>query len=71
MYNRDKLFIDGQWSAPESGTAIDVISPHTEEAIGQVCMAGAADVDRAVAPRARPSTTGRGRGCSRPSASTR
>jgi acyl-CoA reductase-like NAD-dependent aldehyde dehydrogenase len=48
MYNRDKLFIDGQWSAPDGGTVIDVISPHTQEPIGRVCMAGTADVDRAV-----------------------
>ena len=38
----------GQWSAPESGTAIDVISPHSQELIGRVWMAGRADVDRAV-----------------------
>ena len=48
MYNRDKLFIDGHWSAPDSGVAIDVISPHSQEPIGKVCMAGAAEVDRAV-----------------------
>ncbi len=48
MYKRDKLFIDGQWSAPQSGTTIDVISPHSEESIGTVCTAGTVDVDRAV-----------------------
>ncbi len=48
MYNRDKLFIDGQWSAPQAGSAIDVISPHSQKPIGSVAMAGPADVDRAV-----------------------
>ena len=48
MYNRDKIFIDGQWSTPESGTAIDVVSPHSQEPIGRVAMAGPADMDRAV-----------------------
>lgn len=48
MYNRDKLFIDGQWSAPDSGGPVDVISPHSGVPIGAVAMAGAADVDRAV-----------------------
>ena len=48
MYNRDKLFIDGLWSTPDSGATADVISPHSQEVIGTVCMAGAADVDRAV-----------------------
>ncbi|MGZ6778137.1 MAG: aldehyde dehydrogenase family protein, partial [Mycobacterium sp.] len=48
MYQCHKLFIDGQWSAPESGIAIDVISPHSGTSIGTVCMAGIADVDRAV-----------------------
>ncbi len=48
MYNRDTLFIDGQWTASDGGTVIDVISPHTQEPIGTVCMAGTADVDRAV-----------------------
>ena len=32
----------------DGGTVIDVISPHTQEPIGTVCMAGTADVDRAV-----------------------
>jgi acyl-CoA reductase-like NAD-dependent aldehyde dehydrogenase len=48
MYYRDQLFIDGQWSAPQSGEAIDVISPHSQEVIGRAAMASAGDVDRAV-----------------------
>ena len=48
MYNRDQLFIDGQWSVPASGTANDVISPHSQAVIGRVSFAGREDVDRAV-----------------------
>jgi aldehyde dehydrogenase (NAD+) len=48
MYYRDKLFIGGQWTAPDSGTSLDVISPHSEEVIGKVAMAAPSDVDRAV-----------------------
>ena len=51
MYERDQLFIDGKWSAPESAdarAAISVISPHSEEVIGHAASAGPADVNRAV-----------------------
>ena len=34
---------------PETGDLIDVISPHTEEVIGQVPDASPADIDKAVA----------------------
>ncbi len=48
MYERDRLFIDGQWSAPHSGATIDVISPHSQAVIGSVSFAGLQDVDLAV-----------------------
>jgi acyl-CoA reductase-like NAD-dependent aldehyde dehydrogenase len=48
MYDRDELFIDGKWSAPETDTVISVISPHSEQAIGRAVCAGPADVNRAV-----------------------
>jgi aldehyde dehydrogenase (NAD+) len=52
MYERDQLFIDGKWAAPESGpeseAVISVISPHTEAVIGRAVCAGPADVNRAV-----------------------
>jgi acyl-CoA reductase-like NAD-dependent aldehyde dehydrogenase len=48
MYYRDQLFIGGQWSAPDPGDAIDVVSPHSQEVIGRAALAGAVDVDRAV-----------------------
>ena len=34
MYERDELFIDGKWTAPESDSVISVISPHSEAVIG-------------------------------------
>ena len=48
MYERDQLFIDGKWVAPDSDAVISVISPHSESVIGRAACAGPADVDRAV-----------------------
>jgi acyl-CoA reductase-like NAD-dependent aldehyde dehydrogenase len=48
MYERDQLFIDGKWDAPDSDSVITVISPHSETVIGHAACAGPADVDRAV-----------------------
>ncbi|MBV9092211.1 MAG: aldehyde dehydrogenase [Mycobacteriaceae bacterium] len=43
-----QLFIGGRWQAPATGQRIRVISPHTEEPIGETPAASPADVDRAV-----------------------
>ncbi|MGZ4562592.1 MAG: aldehyde dehydrogenase family protein, partial [Mycobacterium sp.] len=48
MYDRDQLFIDGKWTAPDTGSVISVISPHSEAVIGRAACAGPADVNRAV-----------------------
>ncbi len=48
MYDRDQLFIDGKWTAPQSDTAVTVISPHSEKTIGHAACAGPADVSSAV-----------------------
>jgi len=48
MYERDQLFIGGAWVPAAEGGRIDVISPSTEEVIGNVPRASSADVDRAV-----------------------
>ena len=48
MYDRDQLFIDGKWDAPDSDSVITVVSPHSEAVIGHAACAGPADVDRAV-----------------------
>src|SRR6516225_9262908 len=45
----DELFIGGQWRKPASPQRLEVISPHSEEAIGSVQAAGPDDVDAAVA----------------------
>ncbi len=45
----DRLFIGGDWVAPEGTGTIDVISPSTEEVMGRVPDATEADVDKAVA----------------------
>ncbi|MDX6745126.1 aldehyde dehydrogenase [Actinocorallia sp. A-T 12471] len=48
MYRRE-FFIDGKWAAPTGGGALRVVSPSTEEAVGEVPVATGADVERAVA----------------------
>jgi len=45
----DTLFIGNEYVKPESGDVIDVVSPHTEQVIGQVPDASPADIDKAVA----------------------
>jgi aldehyde dehydrogenase (NAD+) len=45
----DQLFIGGRWQTPSTGQRISVISPHTEEPIGEAPEAAPEDVDRAVA----------------------
>ncbi len=44
----ERLFIGGRWEPPATGQRIAVISPHTEEQIGETPEATAEDVDRAV-----------------------
>lgn len=50
---RFDMLIDGAWTAAESGETFTCVDPYTEEAWGQVPLAGAADVDRAVAAARR------------------
>jgi acyl-CoA reductase-like NAD-dependent aldehyde dehydrogenase len=45
----DELFIGGAWRRPATPQPLAVISPHSEEPIGQVQVASPADVDSAVA----------------------
>jgi aldehyde dehydrogenase (NAD+) len=49
MENALKFYIDGQWVDPIGQDKLDVINPATEEAICQIAMGNAEDVDRAVA----------------------
>jgi aldehyde dehydrogenase (NAD+) len=42
------LFIDGRWSAPESGTYFETVNPANETTLARVAYANAVDVDRAV-----------------------
>nr|WP_090342832.1 aldehyde dehydrogenase [Mycolicibacterium malmesburyense]CRL73445.1 NAD-dependent aldehyde dehydrogenase [Mycolicibacterium malmesburyense] len=44
----ERLFIGGRWEPPATGQRIAVISPHTEEQIGETPEAAAEDVDCAV-----------------------
>jgi betaine-aldehyde dehydrogenase len=45
---RDRLFIGGAWEASRSGRTITTYNPATGDVLGQVPLADAADVDRAV-----------------------
>src|SRR5580692_9702822 len=45
----DRLFIGGDWVAPEGTNTISVISPSTEEVVGRVPDGTEADIDKAVA----------------------
>ena len=44
----DTVFVDGSFEAAETDSRAEIISPRTEEVIGRVPLASAADVDRAV-----------------------
>ncbi len=46
--NYDELYIGGRWQAPSSSQRLSVISPHTEQSIGETPEASPEDVDRAV-----------------------
>ena len=45
----DRYFVSGRWHPTTSGRSIEIVSPRTEELIGRAGLAGAADVERAVA----------------------
>jgi len=53
MENRDKLYIDGRWTAPSGKNTIDVLSASTEEVMGRIPEGDAADVQAAVAAARR------------------
>jgi aldehyde dehydrogenase (NAD+) len=46
---RDKVFIGGEWVAPSSDEAIEVVNSTTEEVMGTIPACSATDADRAVA----------------------
>jgi acyl-CoA reductase-like NAD-dependent aldehyde dehydrogenase len=48
-----RLFIGGEWRDPADGGSLVVVNPATEEAITEIAVASAADVDAAVAAARR------------------
>jgi acyl-CoA reductase-like NAD-dependent aldehyde dehydrogenase len=42
------VYVGGEWLVPESGATIDVVSPHTEQVVASVPIAGRPEVDKAV-----------------------
>jgi aldehyde dehydrogenase (NAD+) len=53
MVQRLKFYIDGAWQEPTSKKTLPVINPATEEALYEVALGSAADVDKAVAAARR------------------
>lgn len=49
LQHADKLYINGQWLAPEEGGRLEIVSPHLEEVTAVTGEAGFADMDKAVA----------------------
>lgn len=49
----NEFYIDGRWVAPAEARFVEVVNPATEEAICEVALGSAADVDRAVAAARR------------------
>ena len=52
-YPDTQLLIDGQWCAAAGGKTLDVVNPSTGAVIGKVAHATIADLDRALALRAK------------------
>ncbi|MEZ5605574.1 MAG: aldehyde dehydrogenase family protein [Burkholderiaceae bacterium] len=48
MQHTQQFYIDGQWVDPVTPRSLDVINPSTEQAIAQISLGSAADVDKAV-----------------------
>ena len=44
----EELYIGGRWQKPSTGQRLSVISPHSEEPIGETPAAAPEDVDKAV-----------------------
>jgi aldehyde dehydrogenase (NAD+) len=53
LVDRPQLFIDGKWTDPVEEGVIEVVSPATEQMVGRIGEATAADMDRAVAAARR------------------
>jgi aldehyde dehydrogenase (NAD+) len=47
MVNRLKFYIDGEWTDPAQNKTLPVVNPATEEAMYEVALGSAADVERA------------------------
>ncbi len=53
MENALKFYINGEWVDPVTPRTLDVINPATEQAVGQISLGSAGDVDKAVAAARR------------------
>ncbi len=48
MSNRQKFYINGQWTSPSTSATMPVVNPATEEVIDVIALGAQADVDAAV-----------------------
>jgi succinate-semialdehyde dehydrogenase/glutarate-semialdehyde dehydrogenase len=53
LYDAYGLYIDGKWTPARDGAVVEVVDPATEETIGHIPKAGAADLDDALAAAKR------------------
>ncbi len=53
MSHERQFYIDGQWVEPHSSATLEVINPATEEAIAEIAIGDADDVNRAVSAARR------------------
>ncbi|MBF6472462.1 MULTISPECIES: aldehyde dehydrogenase family protein [Nocardia] len=53
LFNRSKLFIGGRWTSSSTRGTIEITDPYSEEVIGAVPEANAADTDAAIAAAVR------------------
>ena len=53
MVQHNKFYIDGAWVDPVAKKSLPVINPATEEAVAEIALGSAADVDKAVAAARR------------------
>lgn len=49
LQHPDKLFIGGEWIAPQDGGRLDLVAPHLEEVVAHTACAGRLDMEDAVA----------------------
>lgn len=58
VFHKGQLLIDGEWADPAGGERFETVNPATGEVIGELALAGPADVAAAVAAAGRAFASG-------------